>query len=88
MSLTVRVFKLDGRTRNGERLVTEIDHSVSDRSAVNSFYTARYPADKGYRFEIFDTFVVRRNSLTGQEYQERWDTPLACSPSSEAYWSR
>jgi hypothetical protein len=31
--------------------------------------------------------VTRVNLMTGQEYQERADTPLCCSPSSETYWS-
>ena len=38
-------------------------------------------------FEIHETYVTRVNMMGGAEYQERYDTPRYCSPSSEAYWS-
>jgi len=31
--------------------------------------------------------VTRKNLMTGAEYQEDVNTPLACSPASETYWS-
>jgi hypothetical protein len=41
----------------------------------------------GYRYEIHETFVTRKNMMSGVEFQERYDTPYYCSPSSESYWS-
>jgi hypothetical protein len=46
-----------------------------------------YRASQGYRYEIHETMVTRTNMMGGAEYQERYDTPRYCSPSSEAYWS-
>jgi hypothetical protein len=85
--LTVEVYKQDRRVKAGERRVQTVDHSTQDRGAVDAVYAAKYPKHKGYRYEIHDTLVTRRSALDGTLFQERYDTPYACSPSSEAYWS-
>lgn len=84
---TVEVFKTDKRTKTGERLVRKVDHSTADRSAIETVYNTRCPASKGFRFEIYETYVTCKNMLSGKEFQERYDTPSYCSPSSESYWS-
>ena len=84
---TVELFKRDSRTKLGERLVAKLDHKVTAREHLEVEYAALYPAAKGYRFTINQTFVTRKNLLSGQEFQERYDTPSFCSPSSETYWS-
>jgi hypothetical protein len=84
---TVELYKKDARQKSGERLDRKVDHTTADRSAIEAVYNAKYPAAKGYRFEIHQTMVTRNNMMGGKEYQERYDTPRYCSPSSEAYWS-
>jgi hypothetical protein len=84
---TVELYKRDRRIKSGERLDRKVDHSTADRAAIAEVYAAKYPAARGYRFEIHETYVVRKNMMTGVEYQERYDTPWSCSPSSETYWS-
>ena len=83
---TVELFKIDLRTKSGERLVAKVDHSTADRSAIEHVYKTKYPKAT-YRFEIYETFVTRKNFLTGEEFSERYDTPYYCSPRSEAYHS-
>lgn len=65
-------------------------------------YTPLYPAvDRGedpvfvygiaeaeYFREHIEKTVVRTNLMTGAEYTESVNTPLACSPASETYWSQ
>ena len=84
---TVELYKQDRRVKGGERLDRKVDHSTADRAAIAEVYAAKYPASKGYRYEIHETYVLRKNMMGGAEYQERYDTPRHCSPSSEAYWS-
>jgi len=84
---TVELYKKDARKKTGERLDRKVDHSTADRAAIAEVYAKKYPASKGYRFEIYETYVTRTNLMGGAEYQERYDTPRYCSPSSEAYWS-
>jgi hypothetical protein len=36
---------------------------------------------------VFETYVTKQNLMGGTEFQERYDTPRYCSPSSETYWS-
>jgi hypothetical protein len=84
---TVEVYKRDRRTKRGERMVRKVDHTTADRSGLEHVYKHTYFPSQGYRFEIHETFVTRSNLMGGGQYQERYDTPRSCSPSSEAYWS-
>jgi hypothetical protein len=84
---TVEVYKLDRRVKTGERLITRVDHSTADRAAIAEVYSERYPAARGYRFLVHETWVTRKNAMTGAEFRERYDTPWSCSPSSESFWS-
>ena len=84
---TVEVYKKDRRTKVGERLVRKTDHSTADRSALEHVYKHTYFPSQGYRFEIHETMITRRNLMTGLPYQERYDTPHSCSPSNETFWS-
>lgn len=84
---TVELYKQDRRMKSGERLIRKSDHSTADRAAIQQVYADRYPEAQGYRWVIVETYVTRKNILSGQEFQERYDTPYYCSPSSETYWS-
>jgi hypothetical protein len=84
---TVEVYKRDRRVKTGERLVRKTDHSTADRSALEHVYKHTYFPSHGYRFEIHETYVARRSAMDGTVFQERYDTPYSCSPSSETYWS-
>jgi hypothetical protein len=44
-------------------------------------------AEKEYYFRHIERKVVRVNLMSGAEYEESVNTPLACSPASETYWS-
>lgn len=87
MDITVEVYKADRRVKAGERLIKKTDHTVSERSMLEHTYKHTYSAAQGYRIEFHDTYVTRENLMGGAAYQERYDTPRYCSPSSEAYWS-
>ncbi len=84
---TVEIYKQDRRVKTGERLVQKVDHSTCDISAIAAVYASKYPAARGYRYEIHETMVTRKNLQTGTAYQERYDTPYFCSPSRDAYWA-
>ena len=90
MMFTLEIYKMDRRTREGQRLVGKYDYDRKDQAAMQREIAALYPTYKprdGYIFNIVETYVTRRNMMGGAEYQERYDTPRYCSPSSEAYWS-
>ena len=81
---TVEIYRADLRTKKGEKLVfkqdLEQDRDTVERMAKNS-------CKKNERYEIHETFVTKKNMMNGQEFEERYDTPYYCSPSSETYWS-
>lgn len=80
---TVEVYKLDRRVKGGRKLVAKMDYHCEDLRVIEN----DFPVKRGYIREIHDTYVTRKNFMTGVEYQERYDTPYASSPSSETYWS-
>jgi hypothetical protein len=84
---TVEIYKQDKRVKTGERLVSKNDYDTSDKSMLEHTVKHTYRASQGFRYEIHETYVTRTNMMGGKEYQERYDTPRYCSPSSEAYWS-
>ena len=81
---TVEIYRADKRIRAGERLIYKQDldeeRKVVERMAKNS-------CKPNERYEIHETYVTRTSLVGGQEFQERYDTPYYCSPSSESYWS-
>jgi len=88
---TVEIYKLDGRIKktrsnpNGERLVFKKDYDTDNLSTLeNTVKTTLRPKE---RYEIHETYVTRKSLMGGKEFQERYDTPYYCSPSSETYWS-
>ena len=87
---TITVIKVDRRYREGERRVETRDYEQKDFAwmleELKILRHRDYPGSR-YRLELTETYVTRRNLMTGGEYQERFDTPHSCSPSSETYWS-
>ena len=87
---TIRVNKLDRRRKSGDVVVEIINYtSVTEDYMLDKLTELRntqYPEPK-YTLEMFETYVTRVNLISGREYQERWDTPISCSPASETYWS-
>ena len=82
---TVEIYKTDKRTKAGERLVFKKDYATDNRSTLE--LSVRAHMQKGERYEIHETYVTRTSLMGGKEFQERYDTPYYCSPSSETYWS-
>jgi len=93
-AFTVELYKADkrikrderyGRNRVGMRFVEVVDFAPSTRDYIDT--VAADMRDRGYIVQVFETFVTRKNMMGGKEFQERYDTPNYCSPSSESYWS-
>lgn len=84
---TVIVFKADKRKKDGERRVHYADYDTTNLSTLEHTVKHTWRSSQGYRYEIHETMVKRTNLMGGAEYEERFDTPRYCSPSSEAYWS-
>ena len=87
MMYTVEIYKLDKRTKKGERLVSKTDYEVTEQTMLEHTVKHTYRASAGYRYEIHETYVTKRNLMGGKEFTERYDTPYYCSPASESYWS-
>jgi len=82
---TVEIYRADARTKSGERLVLKKDYDTLNRGMLEK--TVQDSLQKNERYEIHETWVTRTSMMGGKEFQERYDTPYYCSPSSETYWS-
>lgn len=82
---TLEIYKEDRRYHMGVRLVEKRDFAPTTKDAINSI--AKDMQEKGFIVKVFETFVTKKNLISGKEFQERYDTPYYCSPSSESYWS-
>jgi len=82
---TVEIYRADKRTRAGERLVLKRDYDTDNRSTLEK--SVKDHLARNERYEIHKTFVTRTSLMGGREFEERYDTPRSCSPSSETYWS-
>ena len=83
MDYTVEIYKLDKRRKDGKKLVYKTDVTDTNLDQMERMY----PVRKGHVRMIHETYVTRKNLVTGKAYQERFDTPYFCSPSSESFWS-
>jgi hypothetical protein len=82
---TLEIYKTDKRTKEGKRLIAKQDFAPSTKDYISAVADGKRKL--GLIVEMFETFVTRKNQMTGREFQERYDTPYFCSPSSESYWS-
>jgi len=82
---TLEIYKTDRRTKEGRRLYCKKDFAPVTKAWIRA--VAQSIRRDGFIVEVFETFVTRTNVVGGREFQERYDTPYFCSPSSESYWS-
>ena len=82
---TLEIYKTDKRTKEGKRLVAKQDFAPSTKAYISAVADGKRKL--GFIVEVFETFVTRKSVMGGKEFQERYDTPYYCSPSSESYWS-
>ena len=87
---TLELYKSDKRTAAGERLESKKDGYTAmsqwDLDALKRRLSTQYPSPQ-YRIELHETMVTKKNMMNGKNFEERYDTPYYCSPSSETYWS-
>ena len=82
---TLEIYKADKRTKEGVRLVEKRDFAPVTKDYINS--VVKQWTEFGFIVKVFETYITRKNLVTGKEFQERYDTPYFCSPSSESYWT-
>jgi len=88
MDYTVEVYKRDKRTKTGEQLERKLEYPAQiSRLRLERDLLKIFTHEKGFRIELHETFVTRKNLFSGVEFQERYDTPSFCSPSSESFWA-
>ena len=96
---TVEVYKLDkrikknsksirwGKNKVGLRFVENIDFKGKTKEEIEVHCKNAFPKTAKFKTIIYETYVTRTHLMTNEKYQERYDTPNYCSPSSESYWS-
>jgi hypothetical protein len=87
MTHTVYVWKADRRSKTGLRLVSTTVWKDRDALTVLREVEPLYPKSMGYTVEVVPTMKTVVNLMTGKPVEIAHDTPRACDPSSELYWS-
>ena len=82
---TLEIYKADKRTKEGRRLYAKQDFAPVTKDYIT--VVAEQKRKSGFIVEVFETYVTRQNIMNGRDFQERYDTPYFCSPSSESYFS-
>lgn len=89
-SHTMYIYKTDRRTKTGERLFSTTVWQNRDEAGmkreVRELQYQLYPTAQ-FRIEFVTTTKTVKNLMTGKEIEIPHDTPRACDPSSELYWS-
>ena len=87
---TLYIYKVDNRYKTGERLfsttVWEHRDEASMQREVNELHAHHYPRSQ-FRMEYCPTMKTVKNLMTGEDVVIPHDTPRACDPSSELYWT-
>lgn len=88
---TMYIWKLDRRCKSGERLFSTTvwegrDAEGMAREVRELLLSGLYTVDQ-FRFEYVPTTKWVRNLMSGEMVEIAHDTPRACDPSSELYWS-
>lgn len=87
---TLYIYKLDKRYKAGERLFNTTVWPNMDENGMKRTVADLYPlykATDGWRMEFHPTKITVKSLMTGQDVQIDRDTPWACNPASESYWS-
>ena len=92
MNYTFKYHKKDLRSKDGERTVYEMDFDIEPEflDQIVDYANGILKSQKRFknvRLEVIQTFVTRKNYMTGEYFKERYDTPYFASPCSESFWS-
>ena len=82
---TLEIYKSDKRTKEGRRLVAKQEFAPVTKDYIQ--IVAEQKRKLGLTVEVFETWVTKKNMMSGKEFKEKYDTPYYCSPASESYWS-
>ena len=75
MDYTLEVYISDHRFKAKEHMINKLDLTNVTLEEVNEQIVRRYREDPRYRFVINETYKIRKNLLSGQEFKDRYDTP-------------
>ena len=85
------IYKADRRKKQGERLVSTTVWQHRDEAEmmreVRELQYQTWPGSNGFRIEFFPTMKQVKNLMSGEMIEIAHDTPHACDPSTETYWS-
>ena len=91
---TIELYKADkrikrderyGKNKAGLRFVEVLDYAPSTSHFIEQI--AKDFREAGFVAKVFESYITKKNMMTGTEFKERYDTPYSCSPSSETYYS-
>jgi hypothetical protein len=87
---TLYIYRTDRRCKSGERLFSTTVYTGRDDNGMRREVAELfkwYNPDKGWRFDWHPFKMDVMFFMTDQSIEIDRDTPWACNPASESYWS-
>ena len=70
---TLEIYKTDRRTKEGRRLIAKQEFAPVTNAYIKAVADGK--RNLGFDVEIFETWITKKNLLSGKEYQEKYYTP-------------
>jgi hypothetical protein len=80
-------YKTSAAAARALTLMEKARRASGDHDPANHCKVRFAIADDAYFYGHIEKRVMKTNLMTGKQYMESVNTPLACSPASETYWS-
>ena len=86
MKTDILLVKLDGRVKNGEKLISRTTYSNEEAQVIMEEFKKNYKVGEKHVLRAVP-WVERTNLNGGKKFWEPEDTPMYCSPAFDAYWA-
>lgn len=90
MDYTLKIFRIDRRCKNNQRLIGTYSFDRKSDEAmereVKELRLHHYPTSQ-YILEFQKAYKTVKSLMTGKDVEIAYDTPYCCDPSKERYWT-
>lgn len=87
IEFTIEIYKIDRRRKSGKRFVESYEISTVDKEKAEEYAKLFVGKNDKLVYEIYETYRMVRNIMSGEMVKEHYKTPYSCSVGSESYFS-
>ena len=87
MEYSIEIYKADKRRKDGKRFIEVVEVEVAEFEDAVAIAEDMVVKDAKLSFEVFESYRMVRNIMSGVMVKEHYKTPFSCSVGSESYFS-